>query len=178
MNKKELRKWVAERKAACEPMQRVEWSQAVCACVLQTAAWEQAKVVLLYHALPDEVDTARLLEEGLSAGKQLLLPVVVGDELELRVYEDEQTMKRGSYGILEPTGRRLAEAEYDQIDLVVVPGVAFDRRGYRLGRGKGYYDRLLPKLRNAYKMGVCWPVQWVEEVPCEAFDVRMDVVIK
>ena len=178
MNKKELRKWVAERKAACEPTQRAEWSQAVCERVLRTEVWAAAKVVLLYHSLPDELDTALLLKEGMKAGKQVLLPVVVGDELELRVYEHEEAMRRGPFGILEPTGRRLPETEYDRVDLVIVPGLAFDSRGYRLGRGKGYYDRLLPKLRNACKVGVCWPVQWVEQVPCEVYDVRMDVVIQ
>ena len=63
------------------------------------------------------------------------------------------------------------------IELVVVPGMAFDKQGHRLGRGKGYYDRLLPKLTNAYKLGVCFPYQYIEEVPTDEHDIRMDEVL-
>ena len=64
----------------------------------------------------------------------------------------------------------------DEIDLAVIPGVAFDRYGHRLGRGKGYYDRLLPQI-PAPKVGICFPFQLIEEVPAEAFDFRMDTII-
>ena len=67
--------------------------------------------------------------------------------------------------------------DYATIDLVIVPGVAFDRDGNRLGRGKGYYDRLLPRIPSAYKVGICFPFQIIEEVPAEPFDIRMDEII-
>ena len=75
----------------------------------------------------------------------------------------------------EPTGALFTD--YATIDLVIVPGVAFDRDGNRLGRGKGYYDRLLPRIPSAYKVGICFPFQIVEEVPAEPFDIRMDEII-
>ena len=81
----------------------------------------------------------------------------------------------GAYGIEEPTGALFTD--YATIDLVIVPGVAFDRDGNRLGRGKGYYDRLLPRIPSAYKVGICFPFQIVEEVPAEPFDIRMDEII-
>ena len=81
----------------------------------------------------------------------------------------------GVYGIEEPTGE--AFTDYAAIDFIVVPGVAFDAKGNRLGRGKGYYDRLLPRIPTAYKAGICFPFQLVEEVPAESFDVRMDIII-
>ena len=70
-----------------------------------------------------------------------------------------------------------AFTDYAAIDFIVVPGVAFDAKGNRLGRGKGYYDRLLPRIPSAYKAGICFPFQLVEEVPAESFDVRMDIII-
>lgn len=129
---------------------------------------------MLYHSLPDEVDTHRFVEKW-SAQKRVLLPQVVGDDLCLRCYTSAADMAVGAYGILEPVGELFTD--YDAISLVVVPGVAFDAAGNRLGRGKGYYDRLLPRLTAAYKIGICFPFQLVDCVPAEPFDIRMDEII-
>lgn len=137
-------------------------------------AFRAANTILLYHSLKDEVDTHEFIRKW-SDRKRILLPVVVGDEVELRLYTGAQDMATGAYGIEEPTGEVFTE--YAEIDFIAVPGVAFDRRGNRLGRGKGYYDRLLPQIPLAYKAGICFPFQLVEEVPAEAFDIRMDTII-
>lgn len=129
---------------------------------------------MLYHSLKDEVDTHAFIRKW-SRKKRILLPVVVGDDLELRIYTGPDDMAIGAYGIDEPTGELFTD--YAAIDFIAVPGVAFDRSGNRLGRGKGYYDRLLPRIPSAYKAGICFPFQLVEEVPAEAFDIRMDEVI-
>lgn len=84
-------------------------------------------------------------------------------------------MEISSYGIEEPVGE--AFTDYTSIDLIIVPGVAFDCKGNRLGRGKGFYDRLLPQISSAYKVGICFPYQLVKEVPAEVFDIRMDEII-
>lgn len=78
---------------------------------------------------------------------------------------------------MEPVGSLFPQEEYDQIELAIIPGMAFDAMGHRLGRGKGYYDRLLPQLTAAYKIGVCYPFQFVSDVPSEEHDVRMNEVI-
>lgn len=129
--------------------------------------------MLLYHSLPDEPDTHAFIRQW-AGRKRILLPVVVGDDLELRVYAGDDSLRTGAFHIAEPAGE--AFTDYAAIDLAVIPGVAFDRRGNRLGRGKGYYDRLLPRL-TAYKIGVCFPFQRVESLPAEAHDVRMDEII-
>lgn len=129
---------------------------------------------MLYHSLKDEVDTHAFIRKW-SREKCILLPVVVGDDLELRLYTGPEDLTVGAYGIEEPTGARFTD--YAAIDLIVVPGVAFDRDGNRLGRGKGYYDRLLPRIPSAYKIGICFPFQLVDEVPAEPFDIRMDEII-
>ncbi len=123
--------------------------------------------------MKDEVHTHDFIERW-SGEKRIVLPVVVGDELELRLYTGPQDLVVGSYGIAEPVGTLFTE--YSSIDLVIVPGLAFDKAGRRLGRGKGYYDKLLPHIA-APKLGICFPFQLVEEVPAEAFDFRMDGVI-
>lgn len=137
-------------------------------------AFRAANTVLLYHSLDDEVDTHAFIRKW-SSSKQILLPVVIGDELELRIYTGAEDMEISHYGIEEPVGE--AFTDYDSIDFIAVPGVAFDQKGNRLGRGKGYYDRLLPHIPSAYKAGICFPFQLVEEVPAESYDVRMDIII-
>ena len=173
MNKKELRKYVAGLKirhaasitqASADVLNRLE----------AHPAFRQAHTVLIYHSLPDEVNTHDFIRKW-SEHKQILLPAVTGDDLELRRYTGLHDLKKGAYGIEEPVGEPFTD--YTSIDLAIVPGVAFDARGNRLGRGKGYYDRLLPRLPSTYKIGICFPFQLLEEVPAEAQDVRMDEVI-
>ena len=133
-----------------------------------------AGTVLLYHSLPDEVDTHGFIARWMDR-KRLLLPVVHGDGLLLRQCSNATTLAMGRYGIAEPQGQDFTD--YAAIDLAVVPGVAFDHQGNRLGRGKGYYDRLLPHLPTAYKIGICFPYQLVNDIPTDAHDIRMDEII-
>ena len=133
----------------------------------------QARTILLYYPLPDEADLRPLIVK--LADRCILLPVVVGDDLELRLYEDEDKLSEGAFHILEPQGK--AFTNYEEIETALIPGVAFTREGDRLGRGKGYYDRLLSRLTKTYKIGVCWPFQIVEAMPHEEHDIRMDKVI-
>lgn len=137
------------------------------------AEFQVAKTVLLYHSLKDEVYTHDFIEKW-AVKKRIILPVVVGDVLELRLYTSQNDLCIGAYGIAEPTGQLFTD--YDAIDLAVVPGVAFNRTGNRLGRGKGYYDKLLPGI-SATKVGICFPFQLIEEIPTEKFDICMNTVI-
>lgn len=170
MTKQELRKLIRERKALCTMEELTKLSEEICRKVMATPAWQDARTVLLYHALPDEVNTLSILR---ARGKSLLLPVVVGDDLELRVYDGSTT--EGAFHIQEPIG--LLFTDYPSIDLAIIPGMAFDREGHRLGRGKGYYDRLLPHLTHAYRLGICFPFQLLDSVPTEEHDMKMDAVI-
>ena len=144
---------------------------------MQMACWKEAQTVLLYHALPDEPDLQSLLDEGLLRGKQLLLPVVVGDDLVLKHFKGKDSLCEGAFHILEPVGEDFPLEQYHQIDLALIPGMAFDYAGHRLGRGKGYYDRLLPRIPQAYKLGVCFPFQLLDSIPSEPHDIPVREVI-
>ena len=142
--------------------------------------WEQleslpefvsARSVLLYWSMPSEVNTHSFLERWYSR-KRLYLPKVAGDALEIREYSPE-TLEEGYRGIMEPSSQA---PEVTEVDLVVVPGMAFDAKGNRLGRGGGFYDRLLPSL-SCPKVGVCRLAQLVEEVPMQEWDQKVDIVI-
>lgn len=105
--------------------------------------------------------------------KCILLPVVRGNELELRHYTGYSCLRIGAFHIEEPEGDPFTQ--FDDIELAIIPGVSFDKHGNRLGRGKGYYDKLLPKLKS-YNIGICYAFQARETIPSETFDIRMNEV--
>ena len=136
-----------------------------------------AHTLLLYSALPDEVPTQVLIDELVAQDKTVLLPRVVNDtDMELRRYSGPADLQQGAFGILEPTGELFTN--YDTIDVAIIPGMAFDAEGHRLGRGKGYYDRFLAKLSpRTYKIGLCFSWQLVDYMPTNEHDIPMDEVI-
>lgn len=134
----------------------------------------RARVVLAYHPLPDEVSLLGLL--SLWPDKVWLLPKVTGEgTMELRRYTSPDDLSQGAFGIMEPTGEPYPEDA--PVDVALIPGMAFDITGRRLGRGKGYYDRFLASRAHIYKIGVCFAFQLAGEVPAEPHDVRMDKVV-
>lgn len=148
------------------------WSTSLLDKLIDHPRFKEAQTVLLYYSLLDEVRTHEFVER-ISQEKQVVLPVVTGDELELRRYSGKTDLKKGSFGIDEPTGEIVTD--FSSIDVAIIPGVGFDKHGNRLGRGKGYYDRLLPKLQS-YNIGVCFSFQVLPEIPTESFDRPMDEV--
>lgn len=104
-----------------------------------------------------------------------MLPLIKGNDLQLLLYSGKESLKAGAFGILEPTEDCVAVPE-NEIDLIIVPGVAFDRQRNRLGRGKGFYDRLLSTL-NVPKIGISYDFQLKDQIPVEPFDRKMDLII-
>ncbi|MCD8165147.1 MAG: 5-formyltetrahydrofolate cyclo-ligase [Bacteroides sp.] len=170
--KKELRKLIATRKTRyLEPTQQA--LPDLFSLLEGFNYFRQAKTLLLYHSLPDEVSTHDFIEKW-KGEKKILLPVVQGDRMNLCLYEGAAKCATGRFGIAEPL--TLPYTDYDGIDLALIPGVAFDRKGNRLGRGKGYYDRILPRIK-APKTGVCFSFQLLDEIPSESFDIPMDFIV-
>lgn len=131
----------------------------------------------MYHSLPDEVDTHSALDQLLAMGKKVLLPKVVSDtEMTIHEYTGRDSLQPSEpYGILEPTTPEISNFNFQFV--AVVPGMAFDSQGHRLGRGKGYYDRFLSRIPNIYKIGVCFPFQLIDKVPSEPTDILIDEVL-
>lgn len=137
---------------------------------------QDAHVILLYYSLPDEVNTHQLVDDLVAQGKEVLLPVVIdGENMEIREYHGTEDMRESSYHILEPVGKPFTE--FERIQLAVIPGMSFDDDGNRLGRGKGYYDRFLAHIPDAYKIGICFDFQRVPVVPTEETDRKVNEVI-
>jgi len=135
--------------------------------------FKAAKTILLYWSCSGELPTHTVVEKW-SADKEILLPSVQGDELLIKRFSKDQKMKKGCLGIWEP---EISENFIGKIDLVIVPGIAFDLKKNRLGRGKGYYDRFFDRNKNIKKWGVCYEFQLLPSIPARNKDVRMDKII-
>lgn len=173
MNKDDIRRKVKARKTLMSQTEKDKAAESVFAMLERTAAFMLADRILMYHSLPDELPTRSFISKW-SARKHFYLPRVNGVNLDILPY-DEQRLALGSFHIEEPTGNDTVSME--EIELVVVPAVAFDRRGNRVGRGKGYYDRLLDGTR-ATKVGIGFDFQLLDEyIDAENHDVTVDMVI-
>lgn len=176
MNKKDLRQFIRMQKGRFSPMQLEELSLPVIKRLLAHPRIKQAQVILMYYSLDDEVNTHEAINELVRQGKTVLLPAVVDDErMELREYHGQQDLESGFFHLMEPVGKVFTE--YDTIEVAVVPGMAFDSRQNRLGRGKGYYDRFLSQVPTVYKIGICFDFQKLPGIPAEENDVKMNEVL-
>jgi len=176
--KRQLRKIILAALKAMPPDKRAADSAGIRALLSQQPFWNAAGAILFFAPLPGEVDVWPLLAEALAAGKIAALPRFDSennDYLACHVQNPQTEVGPGQFGIREPkTG--CPEIPLERLGLILVPGVAFDLRGCRLGRGRGFYDRLLAGF-HGIKCGVAFDEQMVEEVPTETLDVRMDFVL-
>ena len=161
-----------------------ELSRAICGTFALLPAYTAANTVMWYVDAGSEVRTRHTLPGALAHGKRVVVPwcVVETNQLELFHLEDMSELVEGAYKILEPKaelrGLPQKKVRPDELDLVMVPGTAFDMRGGRMGQGKGYYDRLLAHARpDAPLVALAFDCQMFEEIPVAAHDVFMDVVI-
>ena len=156
--------------------QAAEASEAVCRLILESAVWQEAGQAMLYVPLPDELDVSPLASNGLENSKQIAFPRFSAKKngYEACVITSLSDLVPGKFGIPEPPGDRPI-MDTMQLDLAIVGGVAFDRLGGRLGRGGGFFDRLLAGI-PAGKCGVCFEEQVRRDVPVERHDVKMDMI--
>ena len=172
MKKDEIRNRIKAQKSILTAKECRDAAARVFGMLEHTAAFMMADHILLYHSLPDELSTHEFIDKWHGV-KHFYLPRVNGVNLELLPY-DRSSLKLGSFHIEEPQGDDVVSS--DIVELIVVPGVAYDRRGNRVGRGKGYYDRLLVGSR-AVKVGVGYDFQLVDDIDAESHDVAVDIVI-
>ncbi|MGP1514416.1 MAG: 5-formyltetrahydrofolate cyclo-ligase [Bacteroidales bacterium] len=172
--KKELRKIIREKKKIYSTLKKKVSSYPIFECIERTKVFRKANYILMYWSMEDEVFTHDFINKWYK-NKSILLPCVVGNDLVLKQYGGLESMIEGEqFSILEPQGEIFQN--YSAIDLMIIPGVAFDTEKRRLGRGRGFYDRLL-KTHDCCKIGICFDFQLVKKVPVEEFDIKMDKII-
>lgn len=174
MDKRELRNYIKGVSSSKDKDYLLQASELIIDKLENESSFKNSGSVLVYWSLPSEVFTHDAVERW-SENKKVYLPVINGNELDVVPYEGLSALaKEKSFGILEPTST--TKVSIESIDIVIVPGVAFDSNCSRLGKGKGFYDRLLSGV-NTLKVGICFDYQLVDEVPVEPFDIVMDMVI-
>lgn len=186
MNKPELRKLMRARLAALAPEDIQQRSREISARLLASDWWRQAEIVFAFCSMPGEVETNGLIQTALAQGKAVGLPRIAGADLVFhQLARSGREFVEHSYGIREPAATWPALNPWDlagQTLLIVTPGLAYSRQKYRLGRGKGFYDRFFASLNacsglNALRAGVCFAEQLLDSVPAGAHDLPVDAVI-
>jgi len=171
--KDQLRKKISSLKKEYSPEDLDIRSQEVLSVLEITGAFQDAKTIFIYNNLQDEVQTFGFIQKW-SDKKNFYLPAVVGNDIAFRKYISSVKFEQSPLGIMEPEGDDFIE--YKKVDLIIVPGVAFDRNKNRLGRGRGYYDRFLSKLKSP-KIGICFEFQLLDNIPNDENDIKMDYIV-
>ena len=173
MSKEELRaRYIAIRKEIDDKFIR---SEEICKEIVSLEEFSKANTIALYISLKDEVSTDYLIRESLLRGKMVAFPRVHGEQLRFYKYNLSDKLEKSRFGVYEP----LESSEYidkNRIDLIIVPGICFDKSGNRLGFGKGYYDRYLKNMRGL-SIGICFKEQIVDLVETDENDVRIKRLI-
>ena len=175
-DKKDIRDRIKRRRAELQPNKRAMDSLQIAMKALAIPMVSRATGALSYGATPDEVDAGPLLAFLRARGARGALPRVEGSELTLHWAEGNFQLERGAFGLTQPTADTPLAAD-EAIDLIIVPGVAFDAEGNRLGYGAGYYDRLLARFPGVPTVGLAYDEQIVDGIPVEEHDVPIDFVV-
>ncbi len=175
MNKQELRSMIRQRKRAMTPEEIQRRSDALRERFLRTDAYRQAKTIYGYLPYNQEVRTVPILEQALRDGKKVAVPKVYGDEMKFICLDDLTQVAKGYAGIPEPIAD--GPVAMDETALVLMPGLAFDPQGRRIGYGGGFYDRFLRREPNHPTLALCYSFQVLEHLETEEFDIPVDCVL-
>ncbi|MGI9953482.1 5-formyltetrahydrofolate cyclo-ligase [Moorellaceae bacterium AZ2] len=179
--RKELRKEILARRNNLTAEAVARKSRAIQERLLSLSSWQEARTVMIYVSFGSEVRTEGLLQEALGQGKRVAVPYCQKEKRELiasEVYRYPEDLSPGTWGIMEPRLETLRPLDPQAIDLCIVPGVAFDEGGNRLGYGAGYYDRFLPNLRpGTPKIALAFDIQIVATTHPSLHDIPVDLII-
>lgn len=180
MTKKDLRQTMLKKRENLSWLERQEKSRQINQQLFLLPAYRSAKTILTYLSTRKEPDTLPLLQKAWQQKKQVLVPVsqTVNKSLLLSKLENLEELTKGAYGIPEPKTEFWRPTQPDSVDLCLVPGLAFNRNGYRLGYGGGYFDRFLPNLRpDCLKVALAYDFQILDFIPKAEHDIPIDIII-
>lgn len=175
MDKKELRRTIRERKRAMTKEEIVSRSEKLGVLFSQSEAYKAAKTIYGYLPYNQEVRTIPMLEQALKDGKRVAVPKVYGDEMKFLYLDDLSQVEKGYAGIPEPIAD--GPVADDDTALVLMPGLAFDPAGHRIGYGGGFYDKFLAAEPNHPTLALCYEFQMLPELHTEEHDIPVDTVL-
>jgi len=178
-DKREIRKLILKKRDSIPIEVRKEWDGIIMRKLIKSNYYSKSKIIFTFVSFGTEVDTHEIIRYALKDGKTVCVPKIPSKERGIEVFEIKgfEDLKAGYYNILEPVeGCKRIEGE--DIDLILMPGVAFDREGGRIGYGGGFYDRFLKDIKKPIpKIALAYGIQLVEKVPAYDFDVKIDGII-
>jgi 5-formyltetrahydrofolate cyclo-ligase len=174
VTKVDLRRELLKKRLSLSPELRSIYDRRIVENLYNLPEFKDAGTVLLYCAVKGEPDITPIFERVLGEGKGLVLPKVEGEGIKLISVRDPLCLTNGTFNIPEPSEGVIIEPE--EVELAVIPGIGFDREGYRIGFGKGYYDRLLERV-SAPKVGVAYSFQVLGSVPRDSWDKPVDIIV-
>ena len=175
MDKKELRRTIRERKRAMTEEEIVQRSEKLGKLFVQSEAYKNAKTIYGYLPYNQEVRTVPMLEQALKDGKKVAVPKVYGDEMKFLYLDDLTQVEKGYAGIPEPIADE--PVADDETALVLMPGLAFDPAGHRIGYGGGFYDKFLAAEPNHPTLALCYEFQMLPELHTEEHGLPVDTVL-
>ncbi len=138
--------------------------------------FSKAKIIMFYVSTEDEAETQSMIKDALTLGKKVIIPYLGREEILLSELKDFNELEKGKFGILEPKKEYIRKFDAGKVDLIIAPGIVFDKKCRRIGFGEGYYDRLLRKSK-AVKVGLAYDFQVVEYIPAPVHDVLLDYIV-
>lgn len=174
--KKKIRSEILKKRNSISPPDLLKNSEIICNYIMAGSKFIRATDVLLYSNYGSEVITAKLCDKALKDGKNVYYPKVEGEYISFYKVSSPSELNSGFMGILEPYGFD-GKFNKSRDAIIIVPGSAFGRDGYRIGYGKGYYDKFLCRNLDIYKIGVCFDLQLLDRVPKDEHDIQLDEII-
>ena len=179
MTKEEIRKKILSQRFKMSRGEVMAKSEVICSYLISSKQFREAKIISLYSPIKKEVRTEDIFNAARSEGKIAGFPVSDPKNLEITYFEvdDMSDLIEGTYGIMEPLPDKKRMIDASDINLIIIPGVAFDERGFRIGYGGGYFDRLLGRDDiKATKIALAFDLQMVPRIPVESHDMRVDFI--
>jgi 5-formyltetrahydrofolate cyclo-ligase len=184
MNKRLLRNDILKKRCMMAVEEVNDKSLRIIDRIVGLGCFKECESIMCYMSIRNEVNMELFIEKCILSGKKVSIPLVdrePGNKGQLIAFEIKNAAKdtiRGTYDILEPDRQKCVEVKANEIDMVVVPGLAFDMYGYRIGYGAGYYDMFLKEVRaDCIKLGAAYEMQLVEQIDKEAHDVPVDILV-
>ena len=175
IEKEKIRRRILKLRDGLSSEEREEKSKQIRGKLFALFEFKTAKTILFYAAKGNEVETKKIIEESLSSGKKVGLPIVKGEEIFFSQVFNYGKLLPSTFGILEPEEED--PISLDRVDLIIVPGIVFDSQGNRIGFGRGFYDRFLKKVPDTFKIGLAFEIQIVETIPKISSDIPVDKII-
>ncbi len=179
LSKEDIRNYILSKREICDSETRIKWDNNIFDKVINSEFYKKASIIFIFVSFKNEVNTHQIINRSISDGKIICVPKIQSKEKGIEIFRINSLaeVKPGYYGILEPL-ERCPEVDSKSIDLILMPGVAFDRHGGRVGYGAGFYDRFLSKINiEIDKVALSYNFQLLNNVPMNKLDVFIDGII-